>query len=104
MGIMLPLDPSAQDMRAMGEAALEYLIGFIQGLDDAPAEATDGAVELARELRSAPPEGVATSPSSSTRRSAPSRGPTSTPARDTSHTSPAAVSIRPRSGTSSPRA
>ena len=56
MGVMLPLDPSAQDMRAMGMAALEYLIRFIEGLDDVPAEATDGAVELARELRSAPPE------------------------------------------------
>jgi len=53
---MLPLDPSAQDMRATGEAALEYLIGFIHGLDDAPAEATEGAVELARALRASPPE------------------------------------------------
>ena len=40
----------------MGESALEYLIGFIDGLDDAPAEATEGAIELARELRAAPPE------------------------------------------------
>lgn len=40
----------------MGEAALEYLIGFIGGLDDAPAEATEGALELARELRASPPE------------------------------------------------
>ena len=54
---MYPLDPAPQDMQAMGEAALRYVIGFIQGLDDAPAEATEGAVELARELRSAPTEG-----------------------------------------------
>jgi aromatic-L-amino-acid decarboxylase len=56
MVAMLPLDPPAADMRAMGEAVLDYLIGFIRGLDDAPAEATEGAVELARELRSAPSE------------------------------------------------
>lgn len=53
---MLPLDPSASDMRAMGEAALEYVIGFIRGLADAPASATEGAEELARHLRAAPPE------------------------------------------------
>jgi aromatic-L-amino-acid decarboxylase len=53
---MLPLDPAPADMRAMGETALRYLIGFIGGLDDAPAEATEGAIELARELRASPPE------------------------------------------------
>ena len=53
---MLPLDPAPAEMRAMGGAALEYLIGLIGGLDDAPAEATEGALELARELRAAPPE------------------------------------------------
>ena len=51
-----PLDPAPQDMQAMGEAAVSYLIGFIQGLDDAPAEATEGALDLARRLRAAPPE------------------------------------------------
>jgi aromatic-L-amino-acid/L-tryptophan decarboxylase len=51
-----PLDPAPQDMQAMGEAAVSYLIGFIQGLDDAPAEATEGAIELANRLRAAPPE------------------------------------------------
>jgi aromatic-L-amino-acid decarboxylase len=56
MVAMLPLDPAPGDMRAMGEAALEYLIGFIQGLDDAPAESTEGALELAQELRASPPE------------------------------------------------
>jgi aromatic-L-amino-acid/L-tryptophan decarboxylase len=43
-------------MRAMGEAALGYLIGFIHGLDDAPAQNTDGALEIAGRLREAPPE------------------------------------------------
>ena len=52
----LPLDPAPAQMRAMGVAAVEYLIGFVAGLDDAPAEATEGAVELARSLREAPPE------------------------------------------------
>jgi aromatic-L-amino-acid decarboxylase len=53
---MLPLDPAPDDMRATGRAALEYLIAFIHGLDDAPADATEGGLELARELRAAPPE------------------------------------------------
>ncbi len=53
---MYPLDPKPSDMRAMGEAVVDYLVEFIQGLDDAPAEATEGGVELARELRERPPE------------------------------------------------
>ena len=52
----LPLDPAPADMRAMGEAVVEYLVGFIGGLDDAPAAATEGATELASELRQPPPE------------------------------------------------
>ncbi len=56
MGAMYPLDPKPEDMRAMGEAVVDYLVGFIQGLDDAPAENTEGGIELARELRGAPPE------------------------------------------------
>ena len=51
-----PLDPAPQDMQAMGEAAVSYLIGFIEGLDDAPAEATEGALDLANRLRALPPE------------------------------------------------
>ena len=51
-----PLDPAPQEMQAMGEAAVSYLIGFIQGLDDAPAEATEGALDLANRLRAVPPE------------------------------------------------
>jgi aromatic-L-amino-acid decarboxylase len=53
---MYPLDPAPQDMREMGEAVVEYLIAFTHGLDDAPAEATEGALELARELRATAPE------------------------------------------------
>jgi aromatic-L-amino-acid decarboxylase len=53
---MYPLDPSPEQMREMGEAALGYLVDFIQGLDDAPAENTEGAAELARSLRASPGE------------------------------------------------
>ena len=56
MGDMYPLDPKPEDMRAMGEAVVDYLVDFIQGLDDAPAEATEGGIELARALRASPPE------------------------------------------------
>ena len=56
LSAMYPLDPKPQDMRAMGEAVMDHLIGFIQGLDDAPAEATEGGIELARTLRGGPPE------------------------------------------------
>jgi aromatic-L-amino-acid/L-tryptophan decarboxylase len=43
-------------MRAMGEAALEYVIGFIHGLEDAPAQNVDGALEAALRLKGSPPE------------------------------------------------
>lgn len=56
MGRMYPLDPGPEQMREMGEAALAYLIGFIGGLDEAPASNAEGGPELARRLRSAPPE------------------------------------------------
>jgi aromatic-L-amino-acid/L-tryptophan decarboxylase len=52
----LPLDPAPVEMRAMGEAAVEYLVRFIAGLDDAPATATEGATDLAARLREAPRE------------------------------------------------
>ena len=54
MVAMYPLDPAPQDMRAMGEAAVAYLVDFISGLDDAPADATEGAEALARTLAAAP--------------------------------------------------
>jgi aromatic-L-amino-acid decarboxylase len=51
-----PFDPSPEDMRAMGEAALDYVIDFIHGLDDAPAQNVDGALEAALRLKASPPE------------------------------------------------
>jgi aromatic-L-amino-acid/L-tryptophan decarboxylase len=53
---MLPLDPPAEDMRAMGRSAVEYLIGFIQGLDDAPAANAETGLELARRIAGPPTE------------------------------------------------
>ena len=53
----VPADaPTAEDLRAMGEAVVEYLVDFLGGLDDAPASNTEGALELARSLRGSPPE------------------------------------------------
>ena len=51
-----PLDPTPDDMRSMASAVAESLITWIGGLEDAPAEATDGALEVAHRLASAPPE------------------------------------------------
>ncbi|MEP6759660.1 MAG: aminotransferase class V-fold PLP-dependent enzyme [Actinomycetota bacterium] len=52
----LPFDPAPEEMRAMAATVAEALIAWIGGLGDAPAEATDGALELARRLRAVPPE------------------------------------------------
>jgi aromatic-L-amino-acid decarboxylase len=51
-----PLEPSAQEMRAMGEGALDVLIRFIEGLPASPAVDLDGADEVIRLLRRAPAE------------------------------------------------
>jgi aromatic-L-amino-acid/L-tryptophan decarboxylase len=51
-----PLDPSPAQMREMGQAALEYVVGFIEQRPQAPAHAFDGAVEAAEAHREAPPE------------------------------------------------
>jgi aromatic-L-amino-acid decarboxylase len=51
-----PLDPSPEQMREMGREALEYVIGFIHGLEDAPAQHVDGALEAALRLKASPPE------------------------------------------------
>ncbi|HEX6021573.1 MAG TPA: aminotransferase class V-fold PLP-dependent enzyme [Solirubrobacter sp.] len=53
---MYPLDPSPEQMREMGDAALAYVVDFIHGLGDAPASNVDGGAELARRLRAMPPE------------------------------------------------
>ena len=36
-----PLDPSPEQMRAMGRAAVDYVIDFIHGLPVAPARNVD---------------------------------------------------------------
>ena len=56
MGGMYPLDPKPDDMREMGEAAVEFLVGFIHGLDEAPMSNVEGSIDLARSLRASPPE------------------------------------------------
>jgi aromatic-L-amino-acid/L-tryptophan decarboxylase len=53
-----PLEPSAEEMRAMGEAALSFLIRFIETLPDQPASDMEGALEMARALREPLPEGA----------------------------------------------
>jgi aromatic-L-amino-acid/L-tryptophan decarboxylase len=51
-----PLDPKPDDMRAMGEAALDYVISFLDGLDAAPADNSADGVAIAERLRAAPPD------------------------------------------------
>jgi aromatic-L-amino-acid/L-tryptophan decarboxylase len=53
---MLALDPSPDQMREIGEAALDYYIEFLHGQADAPAAGEDGKLEAARTVREAPPE------------------------------------------------
>jgi aromatic-L-amino-acid/L-tryptophan decarboxylase len=50
-----PLEPNAEEMRALGEGALDLLVRFVEGLPTGPSADLDGALELARELRAAPP-------------------------------------------------
>jgi aromatic-L-amino-acid decarboxylase len=50
------LEPSADEMRAMGESALSFLIRFIETLPDQPASDMEGALEMARALREPLPE------------------------------------------------
>lgn len=51
-----PLEPSDEQMRAMGSAALGALIEFVSGLDEAPAVDHDGVLELAARYREEAPE------------------------------------------------
>jgi aromatic-L-amino-acid decarboxylase len=51
-----PLDPSPEQMREMGRAALDYVVRFIEQRPQAPAHAFDGAVEAAEAHRESPPE------------------------------------------------
>ena len=52
-----PLEPGPEQMRAMGEAALGYLVEFVQSQDEAAAMDVEGAIEAARRVRGAPPAG-----------------------------------------------
>lgn len=56
MKAVLPLDPGPEEMREMGETALAYIVGFLQGQDDAPAGGEGGGLEAARAFREGPPE------------------------------------------------
>ncbi|HEV8420846.1 MAG TPA: aminotransferase class I/II-fold pyridoxal phosphate-dependent enzyme [Actinomycetota bacterium] len=49
-----PLEPPGQEMRSMGERALELLIRFIEGLPSSPAIDLDGVDEVVDRLREAP--------------------------------------------------
>jgi aromatic-L-amino-acid decarboxylase len=51
-----PLEPSAEQMRAMGESALAFIVRFIETLPDQPASEMEGALEMARGLREPMPE------------------------------------------------
>jgi aromatic-L-amino-acid decarboxylase len=54
---MYPLEPSAQDQRAIGEAALAYVLDFLAGLPDAPATTVgEDAETLALRFRERPPD------------------------------------------------
>ena len=56
MARSFPLEPSIDEMRAMGEAALDALVRFVGGLDDAPSQDREGAEELAARFREEAPE------------------------------------------------
>ena len=51
-----PLDPSPEQMREMGQSALEYAIDFLGRRGEAPASKPPGAAEEGRAHRQAPPE------------------------------------------------
>ncbi|HEX2031155.1 MAG TPA: aminotransferase class I/II-fold pyridoxal phosphate-dependent enzyme [Actinomycetota bacterium] len=52
-----PLEPSVEEMRAMGEAALRFVERFIEELPDAAAVDVAGAVEAAARVEEPMPEG-----------------------------------------------
>jgi aromatic-L-amino-acid/L-tryptophan decarboxylase len=51
-----PLDPTPDQMREMGHAALDYLIEFTASQDAQPALDVEGAIDAARSVREPPPE------------------------------------------------
>ena len=50
-----PLEPNPEEMRALGDGALDLLVRFVEGLPTASSADLDGALELGRELRATPP-------------------------------------------------
>src|SRR5919202_2163236 len=52
----IPLDPSPEQMRELGEGGLSYAIDFLQRRPEAPASDLGDAAETARRYREAPPE------------------------------------------------
>jgi aromatic-L-amino-acid decarboxylase len=53
---VIPLDPSAEQMRELGDSALAYAIDFLQRRPSAPASDLGDAAETARRYRESPPE------------------------------------------------
>jgi len=53
---MIPLDPSAEQKRELGEAALAYAIDFVERRPTAPASDLRDGAEVARQYRESPPE------------------------------------------------
>ncbi|MGZ4152667.1 MAG: pyridoxal-dependent decarboxylase, partial [Actinomycetota bacterium] len=53
---MIPLDPSPEQMREMGESALAYAIDFLQRRASAPASDLGDAAAVARTYRESPQE------------------------------------------------
>jgi aromatic-L-amino-acid decarboxylase len=50
------LEPTADEKAAIGEAAVRYVVEFLEGLEDAPASDLERALEATSELRDPPPE------------------------------------------------
>jgi aromatic-L-amino-acid decarboxylase len=51
-----PFDSGAEERRALADEAVDFVLGFIAGREEAPASDLDGAYDLARALRRPPPE------------------------------------------------
>jgi aromatic-L-amino-acid decarboxylase len=51
-----PLEPPAEQMRAMAETAVSFVTRFIEGLPESPAADLEGLDEVLRGLREPPPE------------------------------------------------
>ncbi len=60
VGSPYPLEPSPEEMRALGAAAVEFVARFIEELPDAAASDLDGLLDVARRFREPmPPSGEA---------------------------------------------